>query len=178
MPADATLAKFWHIQMIKRNIPVYLAASLTILVGICARLAIGNVYSQALAVDLIGALTDTGLYLGSAIATSSATTLALMLTLLGLTNRSESDFDAIVYKRISSVSILATASLVGSVILLLALVMPIGEFENLPNAWYPLLYNLLFTLVIIVCAFLVTTVAELFLTIRQVLSAVTPGDDI
>ena len=97
------------------NRPTWLWPAVTggtaLALGAGAKLAIGSIYSEAKAVDLIQALTASGLYLGSAIATASATTLALMLTLLGLTRRSDTEFDRQVYVQIERVSILSTISL-------------------------------------------------------------------
>lgn len=155
------------------------AAGLVIVsLGLGARFAIGNVYSEAEATDLIGTLSQTGLYLGSAIATASATTLALMLTLLGLTRRSENEFDEAIYSTIEKVAGFSTAALIGSVLLLLMLVMPVGEFEKMPERWYPILYNLLFALTVGICALLVATISQLFLTIRYVIAEITPGEEL
>lgn len=161
-----------------KNLPVYLVSGLILLIGLGARFAIGNIYSEAEATKLIGALSQTGLYLGSAIAGAAATTLALMLTLLGLTRQAESDFDPNVYRSISQVAWLSTVSLVGAVILLLLLVMPVGEFEKMPDGWYKVMYELIFAQTVIVCALLVATVVRLFLAIRHVIAQVTPGDDV
>jgi hypothetical protein len=69
-------------------------------------------------------------------------------------------------------------SLVGAVILLLMLVLPVGEFEKMPEGWYRIMYEVIFAQTVIVCALLVATVVRLFLAIRHVISRVTPGDDI
>lgn len=159
-----------------KHLAVILTTGLIILIGIGARFAIGNVYSEAEATNLIQSLTQTGLYLGSAIAGASATTLALMLTLLGLTNQTQTDFDSDVYRSISQVAWLSTISLVGAVILLLMLVLPVGEFNKMPDGWYQLMYEVIFALTVLVCALLTATVVRLFMTIRRVISQVTPGD--
>lgn len=154
------------------------SGAIIVLIGFAAWLSIGTVYSAAEAKELIGALSSTGLYLGSAIATASASTLALMLTLIGLTNRSDNDFDNGVYQRISRVSVLSTAALIGSVLLLLMLVLPVGEFDEMPSGWYAGFYNVVFATVSLVSGLLVATIVELFLTIRRVLRAITPTEDI
>ena len=155
---------------------VSLTSGLIILIGLGARFAIGEVYSEAEATNLIEALTQTGLYLGSAIAGAAATTLALMLTLLGLLRNAEETFDDDAYKSISQVAWLSTISLVGAVILLLLLVLPVGEFEKMPQGWYLYMYEVMFWLTVIVCTLLTATVMRLFLTIRHVISQITPGD--
>lgn len=145
-----------------------------ILFGTFARLSIGGVYREQQAVRLIESLANAGLYLGSAVATASATTLALMLALLGLTKRSDNDFDAGVYRRISDISLYATLTLIMSIILLLILVMPIGEFDSMPEKWFPIMYDVLFATTVLVCATLVATITQLFSTIQLVISNVTP----
>lgn len=61
--------------------------------------------------DLLEALSRAGLYLGSAIATASATTIALMLTLIGLIKRMNEDFDEQAYRNVELVARLSTVTL-------------------------------------------------------------------
>ena len=84
---------------------------------------------------LIESLSRAGLYLGSAIVTASATTLALMLTLIGMMRRMESEFDDTTYRGIELIARLATASLMFGLLVLLAFTLPVGEFEELPAAF-------------------------------------------
>ena len=104
--------------------------------------------------------------------------LLLMLTLLGLTNQTRTDFDDDVYRSISQVAWLSTVSLVGAVILLLMLVLPVGEFDKMPDGWYKMMYEVIFALTVFVCALLTATVVRLFMTIRHVISQVTPGQTV
>ncbi|MGB3711485.1 MAG: hypothetical protein WA985_07330 [Erythrobacter sp.] len=148
------------------------------LLGYAARKAIGSVYGAAEAEVLLEALSRAGLYLGSAIATASATTLALMLTLVGMINRMETDFNREAYRNVSMVATLATASLMLALVVLLAFVVPVGEFEELPTGWYTVLYDVLFAGSVVMVALNAATVAMIYLTLRRVLAAVTPGDDV
>ncbi|QLC25262.1 hypothetical protein HFP57_09680 [Parasphingopyxis algicola] len=153
-----------------------LGGLIILLLAFGAWLAIGSVFSQYEAIRLIETLSRSALYFGSATATASATILALMLTLVGMTNRAESDFDDGVYRRIFRVSTYATTTLCGSVVLLLALTFPVGEFENLPSNWYSWLYRFLFGGVSLLSAMLVATILLLFFTIRDVVRKITPSD--
>lgn len=148
------------------------------LIGFGARWAIGSVYGAAEASQLLGALANAGLYLGSAVATGSATTLALMLTLLGMLRKMDEDFDRATYRSVDLIARLATASLMTSLLLLLAFVMPVGEFEQLPRDWYTLLYDLLFAGTVLMVALLATTVTVVYGTIRRVVGRITPGEDV
>ena len=58
------------------------AAALILAVGLAGHFASGAIYSSVEARDMISALSSPALYLGSTIAASASTTLALMLTLL------------------------------------------------------------------------------------------------
>ena len=147
-------------------------------VGYAARQAIGRIYSSGEAVNLLEALAQSGLYLGSGSATASATILALMLTLIGMVRRADHDFDMDVYRNIDRIAKLATVSLMVSLILLLVLVFPVGEFDDLPSYWYPNLYEALFALTVAVVALLAATVAMLYRTLRHVIASITPGDEI
>lgn len=160
---------------------VHWATIVFVLVGIFgfgARQAIGNIYSSGEAMVLLESLARSGLYLGSATATASATTLALMLTLIGMVRRSETEFNQRVYRNIGHIAQLAFASLLASLILLLVLVFPVGEFDDMPDYWYPRLYEGLFAGTVLVVALLSSTVTMLYLTIRDVLAHLTPGDTV
>lgn len=146
--------------------------------GLGARWAIGDVYSAAEARDLLDALSRAGLYLGSAIATASATILALMLTMIGMIRRADEEFDTEAYRNIDLVAKLATASLMMSLVVLLAFTLPVGEFEELPNQWYTFLYDGLFAGCVVMVALIAATVVMIYRTLQRVLSAVTPGEDV
>ena len=148
------------------------------LIGYGARTAIGNVYGAAEARILLESLSRAGLYLASAIATSSATTIALMLTLIGMIRRMDEDFDNVAYRKIDMVARLATATLLVSLVVLLAFTLPIGEFEQLPSDWYATLYNALFAGCVLVVAMSAATVVTIYGTLRRVITAITPGDEV
>ncbi len=148
------------------------------LVGFAARQAIGTIYGSGEAIALLEALAQSGLYLGSATATASATTLALMLTLIGMVRRSEQSFENRIYRNIEHVASLSTVSLFISLILLLSLVFPVGEFEDLPADWYPVMYEGLFAATVVLVALLAATVTMLYRTVRRVIAHITPGDEV
>lgn len=147
-------------------------------IGFAARQAIGTVYSAAEAIQLLEALSRAGLYLGSAIATASATVLALMLTLIGMIRRMDQDFDGEAYRNIDLVAKLATASLLMSILVLLAFILPVGEFEELPTSWYTNLYEVLFAGCVVMTGLIAATVVMIYLTLLRVMEKITPGDDV
>jgi len=142
-----------------------------------AHAAIGGIYSGAEARDLLEALSRAGLYLGSAIVTGSATTLALMLTMVGMIDRLETEFNREAYENVNMVAKLATASLLLALVVLLAFTLPVGEFEDIPNYWFEILYDGLFAGAVAMVGLMAATVVMIYLTLRRVLAAVTPGDE-
>ncbi len=149
-----------------------------LLLAFGAWFAIGRIYSQSEAIKLIEGLSRSALYFGSASATASATILALMLTLVGMASRADSEFDDQVYRSVFRVSTYATITLCGSVVLLLVCTIPIGEFERVPSGWYGWLYHTLFAGIGLLSAMLVSTILLLYFTIRSVIVGITPMDDI
>ena len=147
-------------------------------VGVAGHLANGAIYSSLHARELIGALSQPALYLGSAIAASAATTMALMLTLLGLVKRVDAEFDIAIYRRVYLVSFSSALLLAGSVVMLLIMTMPIGEFDQIPAGWFAILYQVLYWMVVILSALLVAMVTLLFSTIRSLIAQVTPHDNV
>ncbi|MFB0613316.1 hypothetical protein [Aurantiacibacter poecillastricola] len=147
-------------------------------IGYGARQAIGTIYSTAEATSLIEALSRAGLYLGSAIVTAASTTLALMLTLIGMMRRMENRFDDDTYHGIELIARLATVTLMFGLIVLLAFTLPVGEFEELPSAWFDNLYNWLYAACVAMVGLIAATVAVLYRTLRRVLASITPGDDV
>ncbi|GGD49041.1 hypothetical protein GRI62_07680 [Erythrobacter arachoides] len=151
---------------------------LVCLAGFGARQGIGTIYSSAKATELIEALSRAGLYLGSAIVTASVTTLALMLTLIGMLRRMDKDFDQQTYRNVDLIARLATASLMIALFVLLAFTLPVGEFDELPEDWFIRLYDALFAASVVMVGLNAATVTVLYRTLRGVLSKITPGDEV
>lgn len=155
-----------------------IAAGGVLAVGIGGHFANGAIYSSLHAREMIEALSSPALYLGSAIAASAATTMALMLTLLGLVRRVDSEFDDSMYRRVYRISQMSAILLGGSVVMLLLMTMPIGEFDEIPQGWFPSLYKVLYWLVVVLSAMLVAMVSLLFTAIRTLIMKITPTDEI
>jgi hypothetical protein len=79
-------------------------------------------------------------FLSSTTAAASTTILALMLTALGLNSSHEGRFSEVHYRRIKQISRFATWTLASSVLLLMMIVIPLDEAENLDVGWYSYLY--------------------------------------
>lgn len=152
--------------------------SVAALLGYAARSAIGRVYGAAEAVDLLNALSRAGLYLGSAIATASATIIALMLTLIGMIRRMDTDFDHGAYRDVSMVARISTLTLLVALFLLMAFALPIGEFEELPAEWFQNVYDGLFAGTVLMVGLSAATVVLIYTTLMRVIVQITPGDEV
>ena len=151
--------------------------AITILIGVIARSFHGSIYGSPEAQLLIESLTSSTLYLGSAIAASSATVLALMLTLTGLVKQVDEDFDEDIYRRVSAISRLSATNLAGAVLLLMLLSMPVGEFDQIPGYWYVVLYNILYSLMVALCALSVGIVLLLMATVDKLIMNISPESE-
>lgn len=155
-----------------------LGGGLAVIVTLGVKFLIGGVYSQAKALQLIEALRDSSLYFGAAVATASATVLALMLTLLGLGRRTDSELDNWVYRSINRIALISTISLCGAVLLLMVLSLPIGEFDKIPEHWFVGVYYFLVVYVALLAGLIITAVLMLYDAIQYVIALITPGDEI
>ena len=135
---------------------------------------IGNIYSDAKAIELLQGLKSSSLYFGSAIATTSATVLALMLTLLSMTNKSDTSFDKSTYRGITVIGFISTATFVGAILLLLCLSLPVGEFENIPDGWFKALYYTISTLNGMLSGLMIVGILILFETVSVLIQKLSP----
>lgn len=166
---------------LKKVIPgdrwTYLGGVMALSIALAVNFLGGNIYSSAKAREMIEALSSSALYFGAAIATSSATILALMLTLVGMTRDSEHDFSDTLYQRVMRICIFSTITLCSAILLLLMLSLPVGEFQNIHANWYPTYYWILVTLVSALTGLTITVVLMLFNAIRNVITTLTPAFD-
>ena len=154
-----------------------LCIGVVLLIAVVQPLLTGHIYSEAKAIELVQSIKSSSLYFSSAVATASATILALMLTLLSVTSQVDTSFGISTYKGIRVIGAIATCTFVGSVILLLILSLPVGEYESLSKVWYQVLYYILCALNGLLAGLMVFTVLILFDTITTLISELAPAAD-
>jgi len=138
---------------------------------------IGRIYSGAEARHLLEAMNNSALWLGGSVVTASATILALMLTMLSLSDQTKIDFDRIFFKRIEQIGMMTTISLAGGILLLLFLSVPLQESKNVPSQWFTIIYYILITFLALIAGLLITVVLMLLNAIRSLIEGVRPSDD-
>lgn len=143
-------------------------------IALAGQWAIGQVYSGYEARKLLEAMASSAHYLGSAVVTASATIIALMLTMLSLSNQTEDDFDIIFYRRIERIGILATVSLIGGILLLLFLSVPLQEADSVPSRWFTTIYYVLIGFLAVLSGLLVAIVLMLLNAMTSLIDVVRP----
>lgn len=152
-----------------------LGGILTAAVALGGQWMVGQVYSGYEARQLLESLNSAALFLGSSVVTASATILALMLTLLSLTDQTDSDFDNDFYHRIKRIGLMATVAFSGGMILLLFLSVPIKESDNVPSRWFTIIYYILITFSAVLSGLLVSLVLMLFNAVTSLIDVVRPS---
>ena len=113
--------------------------------GIAAALLLGislavGVASGAESRLLLESALPTIRFLASSVIAASATTLALLFTLLSLSGSTESALDSAFYRKIQRVALLDVVSFVVGMVLLLVLVLPLDEQNNFSGTFYTIAY--------------------------------------
>ena len=152
----------------------FLCVGVAAAVAIAQPLLTGRIYSEAQSIQLLEGIKSSSLYLGSAIATASATTLALMLTLLSIASQADTSFEYNTYKGIELIGRISTATFIGSVVQLLLLSFPIGEFKNIDPGWFKGLYYVLSTVNGLLAGLMIVGVLILLDTIATLIKELSP----
>lgn len=141
---------------------------------------VGQVYSGYEARQLLEAVASSSLYLGGSIVTASATIIALMLTMISLSKQSNSEFDAIFFKRIQKIGQLSAIALISGILLLLFLSIPLQESDQVPAYYFKPIYYILIVFVALLSGLMVSIILMLLNAINSLINIVSPSfeDDV
>jgi hypothetical protein len=128
------------------------------------------------ALSLIQSVLPTARFLATAVITAATTVLALMLTLIGLSLRSEFSFHPRLYQRARYITNLSVLSLTMGVGLLLAVSVPISEVEEL-RSYYTILYYILVAVIALVGGMIVSVGLLIGATLRDLTDIGHPDGD-
>lgn len=109
------------------------------------------------------------------LALASATILALLLTLLGLSSTSKSKLKKDHYHQVLQIAKLDTAVFIASVITFLLFNLPITESDNVPTNWFSTLYYFSLGISSILSAALIVVVLMLYNTVVNIIKIVGLG---
>lgn len=111
------------------------------------------------------------------IALASATILALLLTVLGISSSSKSRLKEDHYKHILEIARLDTIIFVSALISFLLFNLPVTESENLPSDWFSIVYYISLAISSILSAALIVVVLMLYNTVVNIIKIVGFGLD-
>lgn len=131
--------------------------------------AVGSV-SAGEAASLLESSLPTIRFMASAVMTAAATTLALLLTLLGVTAGSDQQLDKSFYHTVRTVARLTVWAFAASVVLLGSLVIPFSENIEIPRSWYIGLYYAFIAVSALCGGLLVTIALAIFSIIKHLIS--------
>lgn len=109
------------------------------------------------------------------IALASATILALLLTLLGISASAKTKLKEDHYLHVLQIAKLDTVVFVASVISFLILNLPITESESVPNNWFSIIYYISLAISSILSAGLIVVVLMLYNTVVSIIKIVGLG---
>ncbi|MFS4446537.1 hypothetical protein [Maribacter sp. 2307UL18-2] len=109
------------------------------------------------------------------IALASATILALLLTLLGLSSNAKSKLKKDHYRHVLQIAKLDTVIFIASVITFLLFNLPITESDNIPENWFNTLYYISLGISSLLSAALIVVVLMLYNTVVSIIKIVGLG---
>ena len=116
-------------------------------------------------------------FLCSAVMTASATTLALMLTLLSMSLGSERALRSEHYERIRQIALVDVVAFIGATVLLVAHIVPVGDSGGIPVGWYDAIYYGAAVVAALLGGVLVAVMLLLYAAVRDLITTFGPGDD-
>ncbi|MBK9050749.1 MAG: hypothetical protein IPL78_07485 [Chloroflexi bacterium] len=115
-------------------------------------------------------------FLSSSVMTASATIMALMLTLLSLSQGARTNLRPIHYHRIQQIGFMDAIAFIGSVILLMFVSIPLNESQAVVPEWYSVLYYLLLIFAAALGGVVVTIVLSLYNVITSMILLLSPEE--
>lgn len=146
---------------------------LAALVALAGSVSVGRL-SGAEGLVLLESMIPTIRFLCSSVMTASATILALMLTLLGLSHRTRTRMKTSHYRRVKQIALVDTATFVLATILLLSLNIPLQQ-EGIPGTWFNTIYYIVIALSSLLGGCLITVMLMLYGAVRDMIYVVGLG---
>ena len=138
--------------------------------------AVGSLGQQE-ALDSIEEMRPSLRFTCAAVLTSTSTILALLLTLLSFSGKSEHNFKSIYYHRVQWIAQLSTAAFVFAVFILLSLNIPLVESSENLYPWYVWIYHILLISGSLLGGLLIAIVLMLYQTATAIIILYHPDGD-
>lgn len=108
---------------------------------------------------------------------ASATILALILTLLGISSASESKLKKYHYKQVLSLAKFASFLFIVALVVFQFLNLPFNDAENIPSSWYSTIYWVILFTSSLLSGMMVTVILMLYNIIHNIIIIVGLGED-
>lgn len=126
---------------------------------------------------MLQASSPTTRFLCSAVMTASATTLALMLTLLSMSTDQDDKVRGAHYERIRQIAFVDVVAFIGATLFLVLHVVPLGDASTIPVGWFDAVYYVSTVLSALLGGVLVAVMLLLYAAVRDIILTVGPGDE-
>ena len=144
------------------------------MVGVLVGVGVANSGNERLMVE---AAMPSVRFLASSVMTVSATTLALMLTLLGLSTDIDGDVREGHFERVRQIALVDVCAFVLATVLLVIVVVPVNEASPIPTPWFTGVYYGVSVASSALGGGLVAVMLLLFAAIRDLIVVLGPGDE-
>ena len=134
---------------------------------------VGRVYTDTQSRILLEAIMPSLRTLCFAVITASATIIPLLMTMISLARKVDSEFDETFYARLHVITWLGTVALISATLLLLVISIPITETDGL-RRWYGIVYFAVVMGASTIASLLVGIIVTLYKTMRGLLEHLTP----
>lgn len=148
--------------------------AVTAVIALASYYFFGSVYGAVEAKARIQEMLPPTRTLTLAVMTASTTTLALMLTILGMADRLEKQFDRGFYLKIRNIAMLSTFTVCITLILLSLITMPMFSSDEVGQQVYTVFYWILIMSIAAISGLLVSIVIMLYTTVQHVVYSIAP----
>jgi hypothetical protein len=137
----------------------------------------GNVYGPTEGKDLLSAIQRASLYYGSAVAGTSATVLALMLTLLSLVTNTNKEIEKGIFTRLHIIALLCVVAFTEAIVLLLVISFPVDGLDKVPGEMFTYIYYAICIWNGMMAAHMISTIFILRDTLVNIIGQMSPDYD-
>ena len=127
--------------------------------------------------QLLEAILPTSRFLCSAVMTATATILALMLTMLGMSFNADVKIRPVFYQRIKQIAFYDMIALVVAACFLVVHCIPIVKSDDVDFQWYTVVYYCVLVVAAVLGGGIVTIISMLYAAIRDIIHALALDDD-
>lgn len=153
-----------------------LLGSILVVALVAGGLVLSGRLSSYEARELTAAALPSLRFLTSAVMTVTATILALKLTLISFSYTLDYQLKSTFYQRIKLSALVTTICFVLATVLLALTSVPIAESDNVPDAWFKVIYYIAIFSSALLAGTLVSVAVMIYYALRSMMSLIAPED--